>query len=116
MTRFQRWKDFHSNNPEVFRLFSKFANDAIDANQRVGARMIGERIRWYSSVETVSDDGFKVNDHFWPYYARLLAWTDHRFFDYFEFRDERFDATPDAIVDHHLLQTNRYSAYVEVTV
>lgn len=90
--RFERFKQFHRDNPRVFELFKRFAESALEngRRRRFGARMIGERIRWYTAIET-SDEEYKVNDHFWPYYARLLMLTDDRFTDFFERRDNRFD-------------------------
>lgn len=60
--------------------------------------MIGERIRWFTSVETNATD-YRLNDHYWPYYARLLMGTDESFAGFFETRDRSFDATVDEIVD-----------------
>lgn len=67
---------FHAENPQVYALFKKFAFQAINAGRtRFSARMILERIRWYSQVET-TDPKFKLNDHHTPYYARLFM-RDH---------------------------------------
>ncbi|MBM66092.1 MAG: hypothetical protein CMH55_07655 [Myxococcales bacterium] len=68
---------FHRANPQVYRLFCRFTREAIEAGRRhFGARMIYERIRWYTMIETRSADGFKLNDHHHPYYARLFM-RDH---------------------------------------
>ena len=90
--RYERFKAFHSSNPDVWRLFKHFAGMARTRGRRprFGARMIGERIRWYTAVETTDSD-FKINDHFWPYYARLLMLSDGAFDGFFERRDGRFD-------------------------
>jgi len=86
-TRYERFRDFHRANPQVFKLFREFAISAYERGHRsrFGARMLGERIRWYTSVET-SDQQYKINDHYWPYYARLLALSDLRFAEFFENR------------------------------
>lgn len=100
-SRFEQWVSFHSQNPTVFDLFRRFANEAAAAGRtRLGARMLGERIRWYTSVETVGS-AFKINNNHWPYYARLLAAIDSKFAEFFSFRDERFDATPEEILLAH---------------
>jgi len=100
-SRFKQWQSYHSQNPTVFDLFRKFANDAANSGRtRLGARMIGERIRWYTSVETVGSV-FKINDHHWPYYARLLAAIDSKFSEFFSFKNERFDATSEEIILAH---------------
>lgn len=87
-TRFDQWVEFHLDNPHVFRHFRRFACEALDVGAKVGARLIGERIRWLVRIETESIDGFKVNNNHWPFYARALALTDDRFNDFFEFRQQ----------------------------
>ena len=91
-SRFERFKEFHSKNPQVFKLFERFADEARSTGRRryFGARMIGERIRWYTAVETTSCD-FKINNDFFPYYARLLMAKRPEFAGFFERRDKRFD-------------------------
>lgn len=99
--RFENWKQFHRDNRIIFRLFYRFAYQALDSGRkRFSARMIGERIRWYTAVET-SDPDYKINDHHWPYYARLMAGLDDRFEDFFVFKNERFDSTVDEILAYH---------------
>ena len=52
----QKWREFHDNNPAVFRLFRKFAEQALARGVKVGARLIGERIRGeVSSVHPMQD-------------------------------------------------------------
>ena len=63
--RFDAWRAFHLDNPEVFELFCRFAREAKAAGrERFGAHAIGERIRWFTTIETKSRDGLKINDHF----------------------------------------------------
>ena len=69
---------FHADNPQVYRLFCKFADDVVRSGRsRYSARTILHRIRWYTTVET--DDptaSVKINDHWSPFYARLYE-KDH---------------------------------------
>lgn len=91
-TRFDRWLRFHRINPQIYRLFQKYAEQAKEAGrERYGARQIWELIRWDLYVKTKTDDGIKLNDHYPPYYARLLMLRDPRFAGFFERRDSRFD-------------------------
>lgn len=99
-TRFKKWCSFHRDNPHVFRLFKRFAGEALNAGHKVGARMITERIRWYSLIETSSND-YKINDHHTPYYARLLMGLDERFDGFFRLKDSKFDSSIEEIVDYH---------------
>jgi hypothetical protein len=97
-SRFQAWADFHLANPSVFILFRRFAIEALEAGRtRLSARMIGERIRWYTNIETTADSP-AVNDHHWPYYARLLIGLDKRFESFFMIKEHGFDGTIDQIV------------------
>lgn len=101
-TRFESWCDFHEANPDVFDMFRCFANTAITLGKKVGARLIGERIRWQCKFEIEREDGEpKFNNNHWPYYARLLAGLNQNFENFFDFRDKRFDATIQEIVKAH---------------
>ncbi len=65
------FEEHHKEHPEVYALFKRFTFEVIRANRnRFGARMIAERIRWHSLVE--SEGAFKYNDHFTPFYVRLF--------------------------------------------
>lgn len=82
----REFREFHDANPQVFEVFTRLALDAMDAGQRVGARCIWERMRWYYRIEIAGNAKPKLNDHHAPRYARLLARIDPRFKDFFEFR------------------------------
>lgn len=69
----EKFQDFHAENPQVYRLFIQFANQAYEANRmRIGAKAIAERIRWNVVVET-RGDSFKLNNSYVSRYARLLV-------------------------------------------
>lgn len=72
MTLEQRFEKFNTNNPKVYYLFKRFTMQAINRGaKKMGAQMIIERIRWYTSVETTGDI-FKINNDYAAYYARLF--------------------------------------------
>lgn len=97
--RFKRFCQFHKQNPQVYKLFKHFASQARDRREHFGARMIGERLRWYTQIETTDAD-YKLNDHIWPYYARMLMLDEpERYADFFSTRDARFDATDEDLKD-----------------
>lgn len=77
---------FHEANPQVFRLFAKLARKALAANRKVGARCIGERLRWEFEIRLHTSNVPRLNNFLWPRYARMLAEKDDRFRDFFEFR------------------------------
>tara|TARA_Y100001938_G_C7796179_1_gene284916 strand:+ start:100 stop:429 length:330 start_codon:yes stop_codon:yes gene_type:complete len=65
-----RFLEFHKNNPKVYDLFDHFTRQAIESGyDRIGARLILERIRWEANI-TTKDKDFKLNDHYIAYYAR----------------------------------------------
>jgi len=103
-SRFLGWVEFHRRNPGVFDLFVAFARQARAArgSRRVGARMIGERIRWQSLISVdATDKQYQLNDHLWPYYARLAMAICQDLAGAFERRDQRFDASDEEIVAAH---------------
>lgn len=89
--RFRAFKKFHRENPQVFQVFIRFALQARKSRRRYGARSIGERVRWYTTIETITNDDYKINNNHWPYYSRLLMLSDPRFTGFFERRDRHFD-------------------------
>ena len=48
-----RFETFHKENPQIWELFEKYALEAMRKGRtHFGAKMIGERIRWYTKIET----------------------------------------------------------------
>lgn len=83
----ERFAEFDAANPEVWELFKRFARQARDAGRgRYSADAILHRIRWHVAIETRSNDGFKINDHFSAMYARKLIAEDRTFAGFFETR------------------------------
>ena len=99
--RYNQWSAFFIVNPRIWDLFVKYAREARQTNRdRFSARVIAERIRWYCTVETVSKDGFKLNDHHTPYYARLLMLAfPAEFKGFFKTKWSKFDATEAELVE-----------------
>lgn len=70
----KKFWEYHRKNPHIYWAFDRFSHEAVRSRRdSFGASMVIERVRWYLNVETDSDDGFKVNNNFKAYYARL--WT-----------------------------------------
>jgi hypothetical protein len=71
---------FHAQNPHIYALFCRFAQQAVDRGyDHFGAGMIMQRIRWETTVETVTAPGeepLKINNNYNAYYARLWM-RDH---------------------------------------
>ena len=101
--RFNRFKEFHAANPQVFGLFKHFAymarGEGVERKrEQFGARMLGERIRWYTTVETTDPD-FKICNNHWPYYSRLLMLKyPADFAEFFQRKDKHFDVCDEQLL------------------
>lgn len=68
----QKWWSWHNENPHVWELFKRFTFQAINAGyKRYSSRVIIERIRWHTEIETKGDQ-FKMCNNHTPYYARYF--------------------------------------------
>jgi len=66
-----KFEEYHRKNPQVFEMFKRFTFQKINQGvKRLGASAVAERIRWETSVG--GDDGFKINNNYRAYYARLF--------------------------------------------
>jgi hypothetical protein len=84
----ERFAAFDAANPEVWRLFERFALAAVHAGrERIGAKLIVERIRWHVSIETTGDD-FKINNNYTAYYARRFQAAHPEHANLFQTRGE----------------------------
>jgi len=69
----ERFQRFHADNPQVFDRLYQFAKEAKNRGlERIGMRLLIERARWDMMMETASCDGFKINNNYAPFYARML--------------------------------------------
>lgn len=81
-----RFLKYHAENPKIYTLFKKFANEAmLSGRPYFGGQMIMERLRWYVNVETTGDI-FKINNDYASCYSRLLMLEDERFKYFFRTR------------------------------
>lgn len=70
--------EFDRENPQVYRLFIRFALEAKRAGLRkFGSSAIFERIRWEIAILT-SDKDFKLNNNHRAYFARkaMMEFTE----------------------------------------
>lgn len=78
---------FHKENPQVYELFKEYTFQVVAKGYKnYGAHSIFERIRWHTSIETKCDLGFKINDHHYPYYARMFMKEFPRYKGFFRTR------------------------------
>jgi hypothetical protein len=69
-TASERFAAFDAENPHVWQAFERFALEAVRAGrQRIGAKALWERMRWWSTVES-NDPEFKLNNNWTAHLAR----------------------------------------------
>ena len=79
----EKFKKFHSDNPDVYSLFKKFAFEAKNSGrERFSHWMIANRIRWYTAIETTGSE-YKLSNDFIALYARLLVYHHPEFQGFF---------------------------------
>ena len=73
-TRLERdFRKFHAENPHVYVLLVTYAHQVRAAGfQHYGMKSLFERVRWHLDFETADQDGFKLNNNYTAYYARLI--------------------------------------------
>lgn len=69
------FEQFHSDNPDVYEHFKRFAFAWLNTGaKKISAKQICGRIRWFIQVETTGkfSEDFKLNDAFTSRYARMF--------------------------------------------
>ena len=79
---------FHERNPHIYAELKKLCLAARRTGiQRLGIRMLWERLRWHALIETTRpQDEWKLNNNYTRYYARLLMDQEPALKDFFEIR------------------------------
>lgn len=110
---FERFKEFHNQNPRVWNLFQRFAFEVIKAGYaHYSADAIFHRIRWHVHIETVGDT-VKLNDHYTSYYARLFAVAYPAHAELFQHRKRTSEERPAQGIDLTVFNTGTPSAAQE---
>lgn len=80
------WREYHKNNPHVYRAFAKLAFEMRARRTHYSADTIMHKLRWDTDIEGAGDP-FKINDHYTPFYVRLLIYEHPAtFIDFFQLR------------------------------
>lgn len=66
------FRKFHAENPHVYGLFVRFTFQAMKELSHCSADAICHRIRWYTQIETNDRAGWKINNDWAAFYARLF--------------------------------------------
>lgn len=92
MTLGERFLRFHLANPHVLDLIVKISRDLKGLGfQRAGMKLVFERIRWLSALET-KGDGFRVNNSYTAFYARKVMEEEPDLRGFFRLRESEADA------------------------
>ena len=82
---------YHRENPQVYAKLRQYALEAKAAGRtHVGIKMLYERVRWFSTVESKAEP-FKLNNNWHSFYARLLMAQEPELAGLFELRKAKAD-------------------------
>ena len=88
----ERALQYDTDNPQVYRQLVVYAFQMLHAKRTRGSiDLLFQRLRWYTTVETQSEDDFKLNDQYRAYYARKLMAEYPELAGFFELRSSQFD-------------------------
>ena len=83
------WEQFHQDNPDVYHLIKHYTYEVIrTGKKRYAISAIIERVRWHTEIET-KGDGYKINNNWRPFYARLFMAEHPQYEGFFETRTHR---------------------------
>lgn len=84
----ERFAEFHSANPAVYAELVRLARELrASGHRRLGIRMLWEVLRWQRMLDIEAGvSPYKLNDHYVPYYARLIMATEPDLVGIFEIR------------------------------
>jgi hypothetical protein len=94
----EAFEEFDKANPEVYKVFCRFAEQWISKqleagkkleDVRISAKQVCGRIRWWSSVEVEKTTDFRINDAFTCLYARKFLKDHPKYESVFELRTLR---------------------------
>jgi hypothetical protein len=81
-----------TDNPGVFALYERFAEEAFSRGKKFSISLLTERIRWEAHMTWEKDkDGFKVNNNFRAYLSRDLLARHPEFARFLQTRSVRED-------------------------
>ena len=90
----QEFVEFDEQNPGVWELFQRFTFELISFGYRHhSADAVMHRVRWESSIQTSSEDEFKINNNHVAFYARKFHDEYPIFRDFFRVRKQKRSGT-----------------------
>ena len=87
----EAFERYDQKNPKIYELFKKFALQIVEKrrnrpNKKTSAKLIINRIRWEIYVETITEDGYRINDAWSSRYARKFVNEFPQYEEVFNFR------------------------------
>jgi len=87
---YARFQTFHRSNPHVYEKFKEVALGLIQKGyKRLSSKMIIEYIRCRFMMKTRSNDDFKINNNYTPFYTREFQKEYPQFAKIFETRKQK---------------------------
>ena len=84
---FELFKEYHSNNTEIYRMLRQFAYEQINAGAtKYSCRLILDRIKWDIDKREHGDTDFKIPSYASPWYARKFLVDHPHYGDFFTLR------------------------------
>jgi len=88
----QDFCEYHQKNPQVYTQFRRVTLQTIQKGfKRYSAKGIFEIVRWHSGVRAEDPEGFKINNNFVPFYARMFMREYPQHEEFFETRKSKWD-------------------------
>jgi hypothetical protein len=86
----ESFERFNDANPRVYYLLREMALRLRRAGwKHYSIRTLWEALRWRRDVEKLPEEGYKLNDHYPPFYARRLMAMEPELAGFFEIRERR---------------------------
>ena len=86
----RKFEEFHRDNPHVYVELRKLAFKLVDRGwEHYGIMALWNVVRFHRHMETIADDGFKLNNNHTPFYARRLMENEPGLGDFFETRIQK---------------------------
>ena len=88
----EKFKAFHVANPNVYDRLVTLTRQLHDRGRvHYGIASLFEVVRWHMIIETTDED-FKLNNNYKPFYARLIMKEYPEFEEFFFIRKSEADA------------------------
>ncbi len=84
----QKFDSFHKANPQVYEALRELSLSMATRGRRTfGIKALFEFLRFSYALQTSGDsDGYKINNSYAPFYARLLMQNEQRLAGFFNLR------------------------------